>query len=422
LGCGRVGTGVVEVLVKNAQPIAQRAGMPIQLVGIAELSLDREFSPAVDRKLLTTDTPGLVNREDVHCVVECIGGLVPAYDLVMSALKQGKSAVTSNKELIAKRGKELFEAADSKRVDLLFEAAVAGGIPVVQALKESLAGNRVRELWGILNGTTNYVLTRMGERGEPLSAALAEAQALGYAEPDPKNDVTGTDTAYKLAILASIAFSSRAPVEEIFKEGIERVTPTDLQYAAELGYVVKLLAIARDGEGGGMELRVHPAFVPTEHPIAAVRENYNAVFVRGNAVGDLMFYGQGAGSLPTGSAIVGDLITVARNFRSGARGRVSCTCRENLSVVDIEQVKTRYYVRMAVRDQPGVLGATAMVFGKHDASIASVVQKRSAKDVAEIVWVTHLVQEANMRRALEEIRALPVVQAVESVIRVEEGE
>jgi homoserine dehydrogenase len=422
LGCGNVGSGVVEVLASNGETIAQRAGLPIEIVGIAVRDPNKPRSLSVDRRLLTTDAAGLVRREEVDCVVECIGGLEPAYDLVMSALEQGKSVVTANKELIAKRGKDLFEAADQMEVDLLFEGSVAGGIPVVHALKESLAGNQVTEMLGILNGTTNYVLTRMSERGESLESALGEAQRLRYAEKDPTDDISGTDAAYKLAILASIAFSSRMAVEDIFKEGIEAITPADLRYAAEQGYVVKLLAIARAAEGGEIELRVHPALVPQRHPIAAVKGHYNAVFVRGNAVGEVMLYGQGAGSLPTGSAVVGDIISVARNFRSGARGRVACTCHDQRKVLDMAKIETRYYVRMGVKDRPGVLGATATVFGKHRVSIASVVQKRSAMDVAEIVWVTHLVQEANVRGALEELRGLPVVQEIGAVIRVEEEE
>ncbi|HEX9343540.1 MAG TPA: homoserine dehydrogenase [Actinomycetota bacterium] len=416
LGCGAVGTGVARLLADHAEPIRDRAGVPLALRRIAVRDLTKKRDPVVDPTILGDEPAAVVEDPGVDVVVEVMGGIEPARSLILRALELGKPVVTANKELLATRAGELFAAADRSGVDLRFEAAVAGAIPIIAPLKQSLAGDRLRRVLGIVNGTTNYVLWRMASTGADYEDALAEATELGYAEPDPSADVEGFDAAAKCAILASLAFNARVVAGDVYREGITDVTAADIAAAARMGYTVKLLAIAEEVDGD-VSARVHPAMIPDTHPLASVTEAYNAVFVEGDAVGQLMFYGKGAGSLPTGAAVVGDLVEVARNRLQGARG-VGCTCLYERSVRSMDEVDTQYYLALDVADRPGVLAKVATVFGEHGVSIRSVLQ-RGKGDEAQLVLVTHLAREGAMRATLAGLRQLDVVNDLQSVMRVE---
>jgi homoserine dehydrogenase len=347
-------------------------------------------------------------------VVELIGGIEPARELILTALQNGKAVVTGNKELLANVGAELFEAAEKAGVDLLFEAAVAGGIPLIRPLRESLAGERVKRILGIVNGTTNFILTRMTEEGSTFHEALAEAQDLGYAERDPTADVEGSDAAAKAAIIATVAFGVRVVAGDVYREGISGVTPADIAFAGRLGYVVKLLAVT-EADGGGVAVRVHPAMVPKEHPLAAVRESFNAVFIEGAAVGELMLYGRGAGGRPTASAVLGDLIDAAANRRRGTSAGVGVLGKARIR--PIEELSSQYYVALEVVDQPGVLAAVAGVFGNHGVSIKQMEQEGIGQD-ARLILITHTAVERSMQATLRELRDLDVVDRVGSLLRV----
>jgi len=422
IGLGTVGCGALSILQENGDAIARKVGCELRVTRIADIDLDRERPVQFDRSILTNDAYQIINDPDVDIVVELIGGVSPAGRFIMDALKNGKHIVTANKELLAREGHSLLVEAGERKQDFSFEASVGGGIPIIRPLKIDLAGNRIEEVIGIVNGTTNYILTSMSQEGEDFGEALAEAQKLGYAEPDPTNDVEGHDAAYKIAILASIAFTSRVNVADVYHEGITSLTQRDTSYAEELGYCVKLLAIAKD-RPNGMEIRVHPAFLPKSHPLASVNGVHNGIFVRGNAVGDVMFYGQGAGPMAAGSAVVGDIVDIARNIVCGATGRIACTCLDEKPVLPLGETITKYYVRMRTTDMPGVLAGVAGVFGENDVSLATVLQKtrgRGKNGQAEIVWITHEVKEENFRRALAKIESLPVVAQINACIRVEE--
>ena len=416
LGCGVVGTGVARLLIEHAEPIRDRAGVPVQLQRIAVRNLAKKRDPAVDVTRLVGDATTVVTDPEVDVVVEVMGGIEPARTLILEALRLGKPVVTANKELLATSGAELFDAAEAVGVDLKFEASVAGAIPIIHPLKESLAGDRLRRVLGIVNGTTNYVLWRMATTGAGYDEALAEATELGYAEPDPSADVEGFDAAAKCAILASIAFNTRVVASDVYREGITDVTAADIAAASRMGYTVKLLAIAEQIDGE-VSARVHPAMIPSSHPLASVTEAYNAVFVEGDAVGQLMFYGKGAGSLPTGAAVVGDLVDVVRNRAQGAHG-VGCTCLYQRGVRGMGDVQTQYYLALDVADRPGVLAQVAAVFGEHGVSIRSVMQ-RGRGDEAQLVLVTHLAAERAMRSTLKALRDLDAVSSLGSVMRVE---
>ncbi len=418
LGFGIVGGGAYRVLHEHADAIASRAGCRLVVASVADIDWERPRPLLPPDDVRTTDSRAVIGDPEIDVVAECIGGVSPARELVLGAIEHGKSVVTANKELMAKHGSEILDAAMAHHVDVEFEGSAGGVIPIVRSLKESLESSRVEALIGILNGTTNYILTRMTRDRLPFDEALRQAQERGYAEADPSDDVDGNDAAYKIAILASIAFGRRIHIEDVHKEGIRGITPVDIQYADEMGYAVKLLAIARNGEQ--VELRVHPALVPLTHPLAAVSDEFNAVLVRGDACGDVMLYGRGAGALPTGAAVVGDLINVARNIRTGATGRVVCTCTGEAYARAIGDIVAKRYLRMSVKDQPGVMGAIATVFGEAGVSLNSVIQKGSRGPVAEIVWVTHAGPERDFTAALDRIRALDIVDSVECIIRVEE--
>jgi homoserine dehydrogenase len=419
LGLGTVGSGTLRALQENRAAIERTVGAQLVVKKICVLHPDKPRSVEFDRGLLTTDPAEVLEDPEIDIVAELIGGIEPARSYIERAIRAGKNVVTANKELLAKQGHELLIEAAERRLDFHFEGSVAGGIPIIQALKISLAGNRVHELIGIVNGTTNYILTRMAADGLDFARALAEAQSKGYAEADPTDDVDGFDAAYKLSILASIAFQSRVDLGQVYHEGIRKIGHEDIAYARELDFVIKLVAIAKD-EAGGMELRVHPAMLPADHPLASVNDVFNAIYVQGNAVGEVMFYGRGAGSLPTGSAVMADLMETARNLRFGSTGRIACTCFEQKSIRDINEIDSNYYIRMQAADRPKALASIAAVFGEFDVSIESVLQKRGTGEAAEIVWVTHRTREGQIRNALQAVAALPVVREISNWIRVEE--
>jgi len=416
LGCGTVGAATLRLLEEHAEDIAERAGCRIEVarVGVRDPARERDVPVPADR--FTDDLGAVVDDPEVEAVVEVMGGVDPARELVLRALEGGKHVVTANKELLAGSGRDLFEASESAGVDLRFEAAVGGGIPLIRPLKESLAGERLTRVTGIVNGTTNYILTRMHEDGMSFEEALQLAVAEGFAEPDPTADVEGHDAAAKCAILASIAFNSRVVAGDVAREGIGGVSREDVGFAEELGYVVKPLAVA-ELDGDAVAVRVHPAMLPQDHPLAAVRESFNAVFVEGPNVGQLMFYGRGAGGGPTAVAVVGDLVDVARGAASGGRP-VGCTCYRERRVLSIEESDGRYYLLLAVVDRPGVLARIAGVFGDEGVSIRSVWQEGTGEE-ALIVLITHRANEGALRRTVDGLRGLDVVHGVRSVLRVE---
>ncbi|HVL63805.1 MAG TPA: homoserine dehydrogenase [Actinomycetota bacterium] len=417
LGCGVVGGAAMRILSRHADEIEARAGVPLSVkrAAVRDPRRTREVPPPTAG--FTAEPRDVIHDPDVRVVVEVIGGIDPAERLVQEALAAGKHVVTANKELLATRGHDLMRAAERAGVDLLFEGAVGGGIPLVRPMKESLAGDRVRRVMGIVNGTTNFILTRMSETGETFAEALAEAQRLGYSEQDPSADVDGEDAASKLAILASIAFNSRVVKDDVHREGIRRVGPEDIRAAHDLGYEVKLLAVAERHEGQ-VALRVHPSMVPRTHPLASVRGVFNAVFVEGEESGELMFFGRGAGAGPTGAAVVGDLVEIARNITTGGRSP-GCTCyRERAVVRPPEEARVRYYVVLSVLDRPGVLSAVAGVFADQDVSIASVRQEGTG-DRATLVIITHVASEGAHVRTFAGLDRLDVVKEVVSRLRVE---
>jgi len=423
LGCGTVGADVVRLLQSHADDLAARVGAPLELVGIAVRNPAAERDPAVEPALLTTDAAGLVARADVDIVVELIGGIEPARGLLLSALGRGVSVVTANKALLAQDGVTLYEAAAGSGADLYFEASVAGAIPLLRPMRESLAGDRIDRVLGIVNGTCNYVLSRMDATGADFDEALREATALGYAEADPTADIDGGDAAAKAAILASIAFHTRVTGADVYREGIAEVTAAEISGAQAMGCVVKLLAIAeRDVDGLGREgvsVRVHPAMIPHSHPLAGVRDAFNAVFIEAAAAGPLMFYGRGAGGAPTASAVLGDLVVAARNRVSGARGPGE-SAYADLPLRPIGQSVTSYYVSLDVADKAGVLATVAQVFAAHDVSIRTVRQEGHSDD-ATLVLVTHTATNAALAATVEDLRGLDTVRAVASVLRVEGG-
>jgi len=393
-----------------------RAGCRLEVARVAVRDLDRDRDVPLPRDAFTDDASSIVDDVDIDVVCELLGGVEPAKGLLLRAIANGKSVVTANKELLATEGKALFDAADAAGLDLLFEASVAGGIPLVRPLKESLAGERVGRMLGIVNGTTNYILTQMTEHASTFGEALAEAKRLGYAEADPTADVEGFDAAAKCAILASIAFNSRVVAGDVYREGIAGVTAVDIADARRMGYVVKLLAIA-ELEGGEISARVHPAMIPEAHPLAAVRDAFNAVFVEGEKVGQLMFYGPGAGGDATATAVVGDLVTAARNRAIGGRS-MGCTCVLDRRIRSMDDTRGQYYLNLHVADRPGVLAEIAGDFAHNGVSIERVWQEGSA-DEATLVLITHRAQEGALQKTLQELRESPAVRSVASVLRVE---
>jgi homoserine dehydrogenase len=418
LGCGVVGSQVVRLLGEQADDLAARVGAPLELAGVAVRRLGRRRDTEIDPALLTTDAEGLVTRDDVDIVVEVIGGIEPARSLILAAMSRGKSVVTANKALLAEDGVTIHAAARKNGADLYFEASVAGAIPLLRPLRESMAGDHVHRVLGIVNGTTNYILDKMDSTGASFTDALEEAQALGYAEADPTADVEGFDAAAKAAILAGIAFHSRVTAADVHREGITEISAADVASAKGMGYVIKLLAIcARSDDGGSIGVRVHPAMIPRTHPLAGVREAYNAVFVEAQSAGRLMFYGAGAGGAPTASAVLGDIVAVARNRIAATRGPEESTYAD-LKVHPMGDTITRYHVSLDVADKPGVLARVADIFSTHDVSIQTVRQEGRGDD-AQLVLVTHRANDAALSATIEDLQDLDIVRAVASVMRVE---
>ena len=418
LGAGTIGGSVLKVLKDNHDIITQRAGTEIQIKNI--LVLPHEIPKLQEQGLpATSNYDEILNDDEIKIVVELIGGIKPAKDFILQAMAHGKNVVTANKDVVAQFGSELFDAADKNKIDFLFEASVGGAIPIIMPLKRSLTPNKITEVLGIVNGTTNYMLTKMKEDGADYDTVLKEAQAKGYAEANPAADVEGKDAARKIAILASIAFNSRVKFEDVSMEGITKITPEDIRYAAQLGYTVKLLAVGKESDLG-VDVRVHPVLLPNKHPLASVNGVFNAIFVRGNPIDEAMFYGPGAG-YPTASAVISDIVEIARGIILGNVGRFGCTCYEQKNICPLDETESSYFLRLLVNDDPGVLGQIATVFGKMNVSLKSVMQtNENIDDSAEIVVITHEVKHKNILQAEEELKKLSCVNKIFSVIRVEE--
>jgi homoserine dehydrogenase len=422
MGLGVVGGGVARVLTGKADALAEQVGCPLALkrVKVLEADLAKPLAKETGLKLFTTSDGEFFNEPDVDIIVEAIGGEKPAVDYLKRAITAGKHVVTSNKEVIAKHGAELFALAQQHGVGVHYEASVGGGIPLISPFQHDLVANRISGIYAIINGTTNYILTRMAREGTDFPSALKKAQELGYAETDPKNDIEGIDATYKLAILASLAFHHQVKPQDIHCEGISRLDALDFKYARELGYAIKLLAIGKQSDNL-IEVRVHPVFIPEESLLAKVDGVYNAILVEGDLVGRVLFYGEGAGALPTSSAVVADVVSAARDIVTGAGSRVRWRLEPGKKIKPMAELETRYYLRLNVADQPGVLAQVAKVLGGHKISISSVIQKAAdaAAQAAEIVIMTHPAKEAAMQKALGELEHLAVVRAISNFIRVE---
>ena len=416
LGCGVVGSQVARLLIANKADLSTRAGANLELIKVAVRN-PKSKNYGVPDELLTSDLKSIVNDPQVDLVIELLGGIEPARELILTALKNGKSVVTANKALLAKHGAELYAAADNANVDLYYEAAVAGAIPILRPLRESLVGDQVLKVMGIVNGTTNYILTKMDENGTAFEDALREAQKLGFAEADPTADIEGGDAAAKAAILAGLAFHSRVTDLDVYKEGISNISATDVKVAKAMDLVIKLLAIADVTDEGAIAVRVHPALISRSHPLASVRDSYNAVFIESASAGQMMFYGRGAGGEPTASAILGDLVAVARNKLAGGSGPAESDYADR-KIVKIGDTKTRYLIRLNVADKPGVLEGVAHVFASHKVSIQTVRQS-GAGDKAELVVMTHISKESALSATVKDLSKLDSVTDVASVIRVE---
>ena len=416
LGSGTVGTGVYKLINRQRKEIPDKVGadLVVEKVLVRDKNKKRE---GIDSSLLTDQWEDIILDDDIQIVVEVMGGIEPAHTYIKEALQAGKNVVTANKDLIAEYGKELLDTAEENGCDLLFEASVAGGIPILRPLKHCLAGNYLTEVMGIVNGTTNFILTKMAEEGMEFKEALALATELGYAEADPTADIEGYDAGRKMAIMASIAFNSRVTFDDVYTEGITNISSKDIQYAKEMGCAIKLLGVARNTETG-IEVRVHPMLIPLDHPLAGVNDAFNAVFVHGDAVDDAMFYGRGAGEMPTASAVMGDIIDVARNIQFHCCGRIHCTCYKNLPIKKITEIESKYFMRMLVEDKPGVLAKIADTLGRNNVSIAQVVQKNKINDLAELVVITDSVLEQNFADALTSIKGMDITKEISTVIRV----
>lgn len=415
LGLGTVGSGVYKLIRMRSDIMEKTIGAELEIKKILVHNKNKKRE-GVDESLLTDDWNEILEDEEIQIVIEVIGGIEPARTMILEALRAGKNVVSANKDLIAEAGRELLDTAQEMEKDFLFEAAVAGGIPIIRPLKQCLAANEISDVLGIVNGTTNYILTKMFEDGAEFDDVLKQAQELGYAEADPTADVEGLDAGRKAAIMASLAFHSRVVFHDVYTEGITKISSADIAYAKEFGSVIKLLAVARNTETG-IEVGVYPMMLQKDHPLASVRDAFNAVFIHGDAVDDAMFYGRGAGEMPTASAVVGDVIDVARDLEYHCTGRISCTCYREIPVKDFGEVKNKFFIRMQVKNRPGVLASAAQVFGKHKVSIARVVQEHSMPETAELVIVTEKVKEYHMKDALNELEKLEEIYEISSVIR-----
>lgn len=423
LGLGNVGRGVWMILNSNKEEIMKRSGYEVEVAKILVRDISKSRGVEVPLRLLTTDFNDIINDDEIKIVVEVMGGIEPAREYMLAAMDKKKHIVTANKMLLATGGDELFEKADKEGVMFNYEASVAGGIPIINGINESLTANKVERLYGIVNGTTNYILTKMSFDGLDFNDALKEAQEKGYAEADPTSDIEGFDSQYKLAILSSLAFGTKIKIEDVYREGITKIESVDIQYAKEFKKVIKLLAIVKDNEGR-LELRVHPTMIPENHPLANVYDSFNAVLIKGNAVGDLMFYGRGAGDLPTGSAVVSDIVSILRsNIEIESLNPV---VKNNLwvkEISNISEIDSKYYMRLTVKDRPGVLGEISSVVGANNVSLRSVIQKGldvENENKVTIVLVTHITKEGNIKSAIEDLYKLDSVYKINNFIRMED--
>ena len=418
LGCGTVASGVCRLLKQNHEDIAKRIGQDIRIRYILARTPQKAQALGFSDDQICSDVGPIVADPQIKIVVELMGGTTTAFDSICACLRAGKHIVTANKDLIAERGRELFELAAQHGADLCFEASVGGGIPIIQPLKQSLSANRFSEIIGILNGTTNFILTKMAAEGLSYDRALALAQELGFAEANPESDVMGTDAARKIAILASIAFNSRVALSDVYKEGITEIDDSDIALARRMGYVIKLLAVAREVEGKVL-MFVRPAFVAAAHPLASVNDSFNALFVHGDAVGDIMLYGRGAGSMPTASAVVGDVMEVCRNLIHGGCGRMGCECYAQREVVGIDELESSFFVRLRVSDRPNVLAGVARAFGEQGVSLSSLVQSPVRDGTAELILITHPARERALRNALAELMQKDYVSRIHTFMCLE---
>jgi homoserine dehydrogenase len=426
IGFGTVGTGVVRILKENASVIRDKLGCEVSLKRIADLDTKTDRGVRVEKGILTENADDVINDPDIAIVIELIGGTTVAKDIILKALEKGKHVVTANKALLSTHGSEIFQAASSKSLAIGFEASVGGGIPILKALREGLSANRIESIYGIINGTANYILTKMESEGRKFEEVLASAQEKGYAELDPTYDVEGIDTAHKLAILINLAYGTYSSLDSIYTEGISRITELDVRFAKEFGYRIKLLAIAKTSDGG-IEARVHPTMVPESHPLAKVDGVFNAVFLHGNAVGDTMFYGRGAGMMPTASAVVADVMDISRDIVQGSPPRLtplsySEKAIKGVKIKDMDDLELPYYLRFSAVDKPGVLSKISGVLGSHNISISSVIQKgRRLGEAVPLVITTHNALEKELRLAMAEIEKLDVVLDRVMFIRIEES-
>lgn len=418
LGLGTVGTGVYKVLKKQEEEMTAKIGCKVKITRILVRNLEKASAKVEDASILTNRWEDIISDPSIEIVIELIGGIDPARRYILEALKAGKHVVSANKDLIAVDGKELLEVAGAFHVDFLFEAAVAGGIPIIRPLKQCLAGNHLTEVMGIVNGTTNFILTKMSQEGMEFADALALATELGYAEADPTADIDGLDAGRKVAILASVAFNSRVVFDDVYIEGITKISAKDIRYAKEMGCAIKLLGVARNTEDG-VEAYVCPMLIPSTHPLAAVNDSYNAVFVHGDAVEDAMFFGRGAGELPTASAVVGDVFDIVRDIQAGCCGRIGCTCYKELPVKKMEDTYNRYFLRLHVEDRCGVLAEMTEVFAKYRVSVAQIIQRDRLEDgCAEVVVITAKVREGDFKTAIQELSNRASVKKISRTIRV----
>lgn len=415
LGLGTVGGGVYKLIERRREEMVNKTGADVEIAGVLVHNLSKKRE-GVDTSLLTDQWEDIIGNDEIEIIVEVMGGIEPARTMIAEALRAGKNVVTANKDLLAVHGEELLAIAEENHVDLMFEAAVAGAIPIMRPLRQCLAGNEITEVMGIVNGTTNYILTKMFEKGMSFEEALAKATELGYAEADPTADIEGLDAGRKVAIMASSAFHSNVVFDDVYVEGITKITAQDIMYAKEFDSVIKLIGIARNTKEG-IEACVYPMMISQEHPLATVRNSFNAVFVHGDAVDDVMFYGRGAGEFPTASAVVGDVIDVTRNIVCQCTGRITCTCYRDIPVKKIGDIRSKFFIRMQVENRPGVLASIASVFGAHKVSISKVVQKIVNDGIAELAIVTDAAKEYHMQDALEQISKMNKVKEISSVIR-----
>jgi len=421
IGFGTVGTGTVRILLENKDVLEDRLGFEVNLKKVADIDITRDRGIKIPEGILTTDANAVLNDPDINIVVELIGGIRPAKDFILKAISNGKHVVTANKALLATEGNEIFNAALKAGVEIGFEAAVAGGIPIIKIIREGLVANRIKAVYGIINGTSNYILTKMTEENVEFSDALKEAQKLGYAETDPTLDIEGIDSAHKLAILASLSYGIPIPYKDIYIEGISGISPQDISFASELGYKVKLLAIAKETDSE-VELRVHPTMLPKDYLIAKVDGPFNAIYIEGDATGSTLYYGRGAGAMPTGSAVVSDIVNIAKDISKNATKMIAVSAKttKDIRIKKMDDVISMYYFRFSALDRPGVLSKISGILGNYDISIASVIQKgRKAEESVPLVVLTHKAKEKDVRQAIKEIDQLPVVMNKTVFIRVE---